>query len=426
MKILVIGGGGREHAIVWKLKQSRRVSEIYCIPGNAGMAGIARCPDVDDSIESLVGWARNNAIDMTIVGPEAYLALGIADRFNQEGLAVFGPSKAAAEIESSKAFAKEFMRRHNIPTAGYKVFSQPEMAREYVREHGVPIVVKADGLAAGKGVTVARTVEAAIAAIDNIMIERSFGEAGETIVIEEYLQGEEASVLAFTDGDTVIPMVSAQDHKPAFDGDEGPNTGGMGAYSPAPVVTPAVAGKVLQEILIPAVNGLKQEGRPYKGVLYAGLMIDSGQPYVVEFNCRFGDPETQAILPRLKTDLVKIAEAVVEGTLDRFAGQVEWSDDACVCVILASGGYPGDYETGYRIEGLTEAGRLDEVLVFHAGTARENGEFVTDGGRVLGVTGTDRSLPQAIERTYAAVRRIHFQDMHFRKDIGRKALRVRR
>ncbi len=422
MKVLVIGGGGREHAIVWKLAQSKKVEKIYCCPGNAGISELAECVDISvNDHEGLVNFAKYEWIDMTIVGPEAPLSKGIVDVFEKRGLRIMGPTKAAAEIEASKVFAKEFMKKYNIPTAEYRVFTSYLHAEEYVRMKGAPIVIKADGLAAGKGVIVAKTVDEAIEALKKIMKERVFGDAGERVVVEECLTGEEASYLVFTDGDTILPMASSQDHKRVFDNDEGPNTGGMGAYSPAPVVTPEVEEKIIEKVMKPAIRGLKREGRKYRGVLYAGLMIKEGEPYVLEFNCRFGDPETQPLLTRLNTDLLEIAMAITEGRLSTM--MLEWKPEASVCVVAASGGYPGSYEKGKPIKGLDRVKELEDVVVFHAGTAFKDGQIVTSGGRVLGVTALGKDIRQARDRAYQALGMIEFEGMHYRKDIGLKALK---
>ncbi|MEW6660996.1 MAG: phosphoribosylamine--glycine ligase [Bacillota bacterium] len=419
MKILVIGGGGREHALVWKLSQSPKVSKVFCAPGNAGIAQLAACVDLEaENIPGLLAFAQTEKIDLTVVGPEGPLVKGIVDAFQAAGLKIFGPTQKAAAIEGSKAFAKNLMVKYRIPTARYGVFSEPNEAKIFIRDHGAPCVVKADGLAGGKGVIIAMDEATALAAVDTMMEERSFGQAGERVVIEEYLEGEEVSILAFTDGQTVVPMVSAQDHKRIFDCDAGPNTGGMGAYSPAPVFTPELHQQVLTEILIPTIQGMASEGKPYKGVLYAGLMITKEGPKVLEYNARFGDPETQPILMRLETDLVDIMMAVVE---ERLAGQeIRWLPDPAVCVVLAAGGYPGSYRKGDIIAGLEEV--PPEVLVFHAGTAEKDGKIVTAGGRVLGITARGKTIPLAIQKAYDGVKKINFQGMHYRTDIGRKAM----
>ena len=419
MRVLVVGGGGREHALVWKLKQSPRVTKIYCAPGNAGIARDADCINIKaDDIEGLLDFALKNDIALTVVGPEAPLNAGIVDRFEEAGLKIFGPSRAAAEIEGSKVLSKEIMAKYGIPTASYAVFTDPLEAASYIKKIGAPCVVKADGLAAGKGVIVALDEESALEAVRSIMVDKNFGSAGERLVVEEYLAGEEVSILAFTDGVNVIPMVSSQDHKRAYDNDEGPNTGGMGAYAPAPVYTPEVHKKTMEEILIPMIRAMKKEGRTYRGVIYAGLMVDQKGPKVLEFNARFGDPEAQPVLMLLETDLVDIIEAIMENRLDQI--EIKWKNQAAVCVVLASGGYPGSYEKGKVIKGLE--GPNGDAVVFHAGTAMKDGEIVTSGGRVLGVTASGPDIPSAIKLAYAAVEKIHFDGMHYRHDVGRKAL----
>ncbi|MFN3395269.1 MAG: phosphoribosylamine--glycine ligase [Thermodesulfovibrionales bacterium] len=423
MKVLVIGGGGREHAIVWKLSQSRHVDKIYCMPGNAGIAEIAECIDVNNDFDALLDFVKYEWIDLTIVGPEAPLSKGIVDIFEKEGRKIIGPNREASRLEASKVFAKDFMRRYGIPTAQYKVFTSYVHAEDYVRFKGAPIVVKADGLAAGKGVFVAKTIDEAIDALRLIMKEKAFGEAGERVVIEDCLDGEEASFMAFCDGRTVIPMVSSQDHKRVFDNDEGPNTGGMGAYSPAPVITKEIEDIVMKKIMNPVMKGMMAEGMRYKGILYAGLMIKDGLPYVLEFNCRFGDPETQPVLTRLQTDLVDISFAILEERLSEI--EIKWRPDASVCVVLASRGYPGKYDKGKIIKGLDKFKDTKDLFIFHAGTAYNNGDVITAGGRVLGVTALGKDIAEARERAYKAIRDIHFEGMHFRKDIALKALKRR-
>jgi phosphoribosylamine--glycine ligase len=421
MKVLVIGGGGREHTIVWKLAQSRLVDRIYCTPGNAGISEIAECVEIESKdFSALVDFVKYEWVDMTIVGPEEPLARGIVDAFEHEGRRIVGPTKAAAQLEGSKVFAKEFMRRHRIPTADYKVFSSYLHAEEYVRLKGAPIVIKADGLAAGKGVIVASTVDVAIDGLRSIMKDRIFGDAGNRIVVEQCLTGEEASYMVFTDGKSIVPMASSQDHKRVFDDDQGPNTGGMGAYSPAPVVTPEVEALVMDTVMRPMITGLREEGITYKGVLYAGLMIRDGKPMVLEFNCRLGDPEAQPILSRLRSDLMEISFAIVDQKLSDVA--VEWKHDASVCVVLASGGYPGSYEKGKVISGLGEVKKMDRVVVFHAGTAFVDDAIVTNGGRVLGVTATGEDIRAAKARAYEAAGKISFEGMHYRRDIADRAL----
>ncbi len=422
MRVLVVGSGGREHTLVWKIAQSPLAEKVFCAPGNGGIQELAECVNISASdVPALADFAEKQKIDLTVVGPEAPLAEGITDEFIRRGLRIFGPTKAAAQVEASKVFAKGTMVKYGIPTADFVVFDAAEKALRHIRKRPAPMVVKADGLAAGKGVIVCRTRDDAEEAVRRIMLEKEFGPCGNKVVIEDCLVGEEASLLAFTDGETVLPMDSAQDHKPVFDNDEGPNTGGMGAYSPAPVVTPEVYRRINNEILTPMIRGLAAEGIEYKGVLYAGLMITDDGPKVLEFNVRFGDPESQALLPRLKNDLVEVMNAVVDGRLSEI--ELKWNPKAAVCVVMASGGYPGPYEKGKTITGLDSVDD-NSVVVFHAGTKRlEDGRIVTDGGRVLGVTGLGDTIGQAIERTYAAVEKIHFDGAHYRKDIGAKALR---
>jgi phosphoribosylamine--glycine ligase len=425
MKVMIIGGGGREHALAWKISQSPLVDRIYCVPGNAGMARIGRCLDLplaEDGFERVARFAENEGIDLTVVGPEAPLVSGIVDLFSERGLTIFGPSKEAAQIEDSKSFSKEFMLKRGIPTANGLSFDDPNDAIEHIRHKGAPIVVKADGSsAAGKGAFVCRHVEQALEAVRLIMVDRIFGEAGDRVVVEEYLEGEEASFIVLTDGEAIVPLVTSQDHKPVYDGDQGPNTGGMGAYSPAPVITPQMQKTIMDEIIAPAIKGMKEEGRPYRGALYAGLMVTDDGPKVLEFNCRFGDPETQVILPRLESDLIPALLACIDGRLKDI--ELKWRDEAAVCVVLASGGYPGKYEKGKPISGIDRAESIGNVVVFHAGTAIKDGDLVTNGGRVVGVTALDGDIPSAIERAYKAVSMIHFDRMHYRKDIGQKALK---
>jgi len=421
MKILVVGGGGREHALVWKIAQSPRVTKIYCAPGNAGISEQATLVPIKASdLNGLLEFALKEEIDLTIVGPEEPLTKGIVDLFESKGLSIFGSNQRAAKIEGSKAFAKEMMKKYCIPTASYEIFDDHKEAIAYIRRHGTPIVVKADGLAAGKGVIVCKTVEEAIQSVERIMVDKIFGEAGNRVVVEECLVGEEASYIAFTDGKVILPMASSQDHKPIFDRDEGPNTGGMGAYSPAPVVTDQVHEKILERILRPIIQGMGEEGRPYKGVLYAGLMIHDGHPEALEFNARFGDPETQPVLMRMKGDILPILEACIKGNLSQY--QIEWDSRASVCVVMTSKGYPGDYEKGKTIHGLKEVSQMKDVFVFHAGTALKDGQVITNGGRVLGVTGLGEDISRAIKKTYQAVKKISWDGVHYRKDIGRKAL----
>ncbi|MCX7962940.1 MAG: phosphoribosylamine--glycine ligase [Candidatus Sumerlaea chitinivorans] len=421
-KVLVIGGGGREHAIVWKLRQSKRVAQIYCTPGNAGIARDAITFDASfgDNFAKLVQRALLLGIDYTIVGPEAPLAEGIVDAFEAAGLKIFGPNRQAARLEASKSFAKEVMEAARIPTAEAATFEDTREAIRFAKSLGAPLIVKADGLAAGKGVVVARTMEEAISAIRKNLEEHQFGEASKRIVIEEYLEGEEASILAFTDGNVILPMASAQDHKRLNDGDLGPNTGGMGAYSPAPIVTPELMDEVRETVFLPLMEELQRRGITYKGVIYAGLMITEEGPRVLEFNCRFGDPETQVILPRLKNDLLDLVEAVCEGTLCEHT--LEWTDEVALCVVMAARGYPEAPEKGAVITGLDEVMLDGQALVFHAGTAQRGRDIVVSGGRVLGVTVLASSLPRAMDAVYRQVERIHFDGAHFRRDIGRKAL----
>lgn len=422
MKVLVIGGGGREHAIVWKIAQSPKVKKIYCAPGNAGIAELADCiPIGAEDIDKLFAFAKEEKIDLTVVGPEAPLVAGITDIFEKKGLKVFGATKKAVEIESSKSFAKYLMEKYNIPTAAGRTFTSYKKAEEYIRKMGAPLVVKADGLAAGKGVIVCATEKKAIDALNLIMTKRAFGAAGNKVLIEECLIGEEASFLAFTDGKTVLPLPSSQDHKPIYDNDKGPNTGGMGAYSPAPIVDPYLHKKIMEEIMIPTVNAMAAEGRPYKGVLYAGLMIDKDQVKVLEFNGRFGDPEAQPLLIRMKNDLVPIMEAVIEGRLDECSLTID--DRASVCVVMASGGYPGSYKKGLPVSGLRNVRRMKNVVVFHAGTAVKDNAIVTSGGRVLGVTALGDSVAKAISRAYLAVSKIKWKDVYYRTDISIKAVK---
>ena len=421
MKILIIGSGGREHALVWKIAQSPLVTKVYCAPGNPGTALLAENVDLKvDDLDGLLSFAQREAIDLTVVGPELPLSLGIVDHFEAAGLLIFGARQNAAIIEASKAFSKDLMRKYDVPTAFYEVFTEVEPALAFIARHGAPIVVKADGLAAGKGVIVARTVEEASAAVIDMLSGNAFGSAGSRVVIEEFLEGEEASFLAFTDGKNIIPLASAQDHKPVFDDDQGPNTGGMGAYSPAPVVTPDVHQQAMGLVMRRTVDGMAAEGRPYRGVLYAGLMIKDGRVKTLEFNARFGDPECQPLLMRLKSDLVPVLIACARGDLSGV--ELEWHDQAAVCVVMASGGYPGDFEKGLPISGLDAAAKIDDLVVFHAGTAEQGGRIVNSGGRVLGVTGRGPTVAAAIAKAYEGVKAIAWNGVHYRTDIGRKAL----
>jgi phosphoribosylamine--glycine ligase len=419
--VLIVGGGGREHALAWKIAQRPGIAKIFCAPGNAGMAEIAECVAIAPAdIAALKSFALKNRVDLTVIGPELPLTLGIVDVFEQAGLRIFGPSQKAALLEGSKYFAKEIMQKHGIPTADFKSFSDAEAAKTYVQRKNAPVVIKADGLAAGKGVFPALTVSESLAAIDRIMNQREFGEAGARIVVEEFLMGEEASFICFTDGKTIIPMPSSQDHKRVFDGDKGPNTGGMGAYSPAPVITAAIEEKIMCEIMRPIIQALHASGIRYKGVIYAGLMIEDGTPRVLEFNVRFGDPETQPLLVRLKTNLVDIMQAVIDERLSEIA--VTWDPRPAVCVVMASGGYPDTYEKGHPIVGLQEAARIPDTVVFHAGTALRNGQVVNDGGRVLGVTAWGNSIIDAVKSAYQAADKIHWQGVQFRRDIAGRAI----
>lgn len=422
MNILIIGSGGREHALAWKIKQSPLCDTLYCAPGNPGIASLAEClPIAVNEYDKLLEFALQNDIGLTVVGPEDPLADGIVDTFTQAGLKTFGPSGEAAQLEASKSFAKQMMERHNIPTAAYAEFDNAEAAEAYVHEQGAPIVIKADGLAAGKGVTVAQTVDEAVAAIREAMVDLAFGEAaGASVVIEECMFGEEASIFAFSDGEHLIPLASSQDHKPAYDNDKGPNTGGMGAYSPAPVVTPEYFEEVREKVLEACIQGMKKDGKPYKGVLYAGLMFTETGPRVVEFNCRFGDPETQVVLPRMKSDIVPLMLACCDGTLAEQS--IEWEDRACVTVVMASGGYPKAYEKGKVITGIQDAESDETRIVFHAGTKLDNGNIVTNGGRVLTVTSYGQDIATAIDSAYKAVDCIDFEGAFYRSDIGKKAL----
>ncbi|OGC24917.1 phosphoribosylamine--glycine ligase [candidate division WOR-1 bacterium RIFOXYB2_FULL_42_35] len=420
MKVLVIGSGGREHALVWKISQSPKVDKIYCAPGNAGTAEFAENVNIKvDDIAGLLNFAQEKKIDLTVVGPEIPLVLGVVDEFDKAGLKAFGPSKAAAQLEGSKAFAKNIMVKYDIPTAQTGIFTDPAKAIAYINEMGAPIVVKADGLAAGKGVLICQTTAEAITAVKDIMEKKEFGSAGDTVVIEECLVGEEASILALTDGKSIVPLETSQDHKRIYDGDKGPNTGGMGAYSPAPVITDHLMSQIDVEVLRPLVAGMAQEGIPYKGIIYAGIMVTKQGPKVLEFNCRFGDPETQPILMRMKSDIVPIFQAVIDGKLNN--REIEWHEKAAVCVVIAAGGYPGKYEKGMPITGIDKVDQLANAYVFHAGTKFPGP--VTSGGRVLGVTALGDNIKFAIKNAYQAVEMIKFKGMQYRKDIGKKALK---
>jgi len=423
VKILVIGSGGREHALTWKIAHSPRVSKLYCAPGNAGIEQVAICVPIQaDDIAGLKAFVVQEGIDLTVVGPEAPLALGIADEFRKAKLKIFGPTKNAARLEASKIFSKDVMAQAKIPTARSQSFDKPVEALAYVEQHELPVVIKADGLAQGKGVIIAMTREQARHAIVDLMEKAVFGQAGKQVLVEQFLDGEELTIMAFTDGKAIAPMLPAQDHKRVGDGDTGLNTGGMGAYCPAPLGTPELRAQVVKEVLQPVVDTMVRIGCPFQGVLYAGLMIVKGKPYVLEFNARFGDPETQVVLPLLKTDLVDVVEAVAEHRLDQL--KVEWHDRSAVCVVMTSGGYPGPYQTGVPITGLPEPISSQAVLVYHAGTKRDQGAVVTAGGRVLGITGIGEHLTDAAKRAYEQVRSISFPGCHYRTDIAHRAIRV--
>lgn len=417
MNILVIGSGGREHALFWKLSESPQTERIYAIPGNPGMGEMTDIAVTDNA--AILQFAKEKDIGLVVVGPEVPLMNGLVDDLEAAGIPAFGPRANAAEIEGSKSFAKDLMKKYGIPTARYEVFAEAEAARAYIRSEGTPIVVKADGLAAGKGVVVAMTEQEALDAVDAIMENNLFGDAGARVVIEEFMEGEEASLLAFTDGTVIRPMISAQDHKRAFDGDKGPNTGGMGTYAPAPVMTPELTERAVEEILKPTISAMEKEGRAYRGCLYLGLMITADGPKVVEFNARFGDPETQVVLPLLDGDLVQIMHACADGTLADVP--IRWKDGAAVCVVLSAGGYPASYEKGNEIYGIGNAEKLG-ALVFHAGTAKKNGKIVTNGGRVLGVVGMGKDIASAVQSAYDAVDQISFKGEYHRKDIAHRAL----
>jgi phosphoribosylamine--glycine ligase len=435
MRILVVGSGGREHALVWKVAQSKLADKIFCAPGNAGIAQDAECLDIKaEDAARLLDFARREKIDLTVVGPEAPLAGGIVDEFIKAKLRIFGPQKRAAQLEASKVFAKELMAKYNVPTAPFKVFDDPNEAFKYIEQKGAPCVVKADGLAAGKGVVVAKTIDEAKQAASAMLQEKIFGAAGNRLIIEDCLEGQEASMLVFTDSREVIALASAQDHKRIFDNDSGPNTGGMGAYSPAVVVTPALFTEITDKIIYRTIDGLAKEGIDYKGVLYAGVMLTKHGPKTLEFNVRFGDPETQAILPRLKSDLLAVMLATSEGKLSKIlaSGGLIWDERACVCVVCAAKGYPGEYEKGCQISGLEAVGKMKDVVVFHAGTKELKNQrtkeriIITNGGRVLGVTALGQGIKEAMARAYQAVGKINFTGMHYRQDIGRKAIALSR
>ncbi len=421
MNILVIGSGGREHAIVWKLAKSSQVNKIYCAPGNAGIDLLVECIDVE--VEDFIGLLKivhDKKIDLTIVGPEIPLSLGIVNLFQEHGFPIFGPTREAAEIESSKVFAKYLMNKYSIPTANYQVFDDDKKAISHLKKQAFPLAIKADGLAAGKGVFIADNLTQAEEAIINIMKERKYGQAGNKIIIEEYLTGEELSMLVFSDGTNIVPMISSQDHKKLRDGDKGPNTGGMGAYSPVAFFEEDTRKWVLENVFQPAIRGMVQEGRIFKGVLYAGLILTSDGPKVLEFNARFGDPETQVIFPALETDLIQIIKAVLDGNLDKV--NIEWNNQSSACIVLASAGYPGEFEKGKTIYGLEKLAGRDDIMVFHAGTKKADQKIITSGGRVLGITSWANSLPEAIKKAYDGVQQIEFENKYYRKDIGKKGL----
>lgn len=419
MKVLVVGGGGREHTICWKLAQSPKVDKIYCAPGNAGIGEVAELVPIGAmELDKLVDFAKQNSIDLTVIGMDDPLVAGVVDKFETAGLRVFGPRANAAIIEGSKAFSKELMKKYNIPTAAYETFDSYDAAVEYVKNGSFPVVLKADGLALGKGVLICNNLDEAMDGLNTLMVDKKFGASGSKVVIEEFLTGPEVSVLSFCDGNTVVPMVSAQDHKRAYDNDEGLNTGGMGTFSPSRVYTADIAAECMEKIFKPTVAALNSEGRQFKGIIYFGLMLTKNGPKVIEYNARFGDPETQVILPRLKTDLCEIFEACIDGTLDKL--NVEWYDNAACCVVLASGGYPEKYTKGYEIKGLDDIKKRDDITVFHAGTALKDGKFVTNGGRVLGITGVGKDLDEAIKTAYEGVEVVTFENVHYRHDIGIK------
>lgn len=427
MKILLIGSGGREHALAWKIARSPACTKLYCAPGNGGIAALAEIVDIkSDDVDGLLGFAKDTGIDLTVVGPEAPLVKGIVDAFTAHRLRIFGPTKGLALLEGSKVYAKQLMKKFGVPTADFEVFDDSDAALRYLDGKAAPIVVKADGLCAGKGVVVCKTIDEARDAVTQMMVGKVFGPAGDRVIIEECLVGEEASILVITDGTTIVPLASSQDHKRAYDGDRGPNTGGMGAYSPAPIVTESLLGQIMKEVAEPVIRGLAAEGKPYRGVLYAGIMVTASGPKALEFNVRFGDPETQAIIPRLTSDLVDIMKRSADGDL---AGTLlTWDKRPCVSVVIASGGYPGDYEKGVEIEGLAKAAALTDVIIFHAGTkvgrrATDSKKlFLTNGGRVLNVTALGATIEEAIATCYRAVGMIHFERMHYRRDIGHRAV----
>lgn len=419
MKVLVVGSGGREHAICWKLVQSSKVDKLYCAPGNAGIGEIAELVPIGAmELDKLVDFAKENNIDLTVIGMDDPLVAGVVDKFEAAGLRVFGPRANAAIIEGSKAFSKELMKKYNIPTAKYETFDDYNKALDYVKNGNFPVVLKADGLALGKGVLICNNLDEAVEGLNTLMVDKKFGASGSKVVIEEFLSGPEVSVLSFCDGNTVVPMVSAQDHKRAYDNDEGLNTGGMGTFSPSRIYTDEIAKQCMDTIFKPTVDALNKEGRQFKGIIYFGLMLTKDGPKVIEYNARFGDPETQVILPRLKSDLCEIFEACIDGSLDKL--NVEWYDNAACCVVLASGGYPESYTKGYEITGLDDVKKRSDIVVFHAGTALKDGKYVTNGGRVLGITGIGKDLDDAIKIAYEGVDIVSFENVHYRKDIGIK------
>ena len=419
MKILVVGSGGREHAILWKLKQSPRITKLFCAPGNGGISEISECVPVNAmEIDRIISFSKKESIDMVIVAPDDPLAAGMVDALENAGIRALGPKKNAAIIEASKVFSKDLMKKYNIPSATYESFSDSKSAMEYVKTAKLPLVVKADGLALGKGVLICNTTEEALTAVTSIMEDKKFGVAGQRIVVEEFMTGPEVSVLAFTDGKTIVPMVSSQDHKRAFDNDQGLNTGGMGAFSPSRVYTQELQEECMRTIFIPTINAMNLEGRPFKGILYFGLMLTPDGPKVLEYNARFGDPETQVVLPRLKNDLLEIFDAIIDEKLETI--DISWKQNCAVCVVMASGGYPENYVKGYEITGLDAIKSFEDIMAFHAGTKKENGKFYTNGGRVLGVTAVAEDIEKAREKAYEAVSTVHFKDAHYRKDIGIK------
>lgn len=420
MKVLIIGGGGREHAIAWEIAKSPKVNKIYCAPGNAGISQLAECININATdIKKLVSFAKEKQVDLTIIGMDDPLMLGIVDEFEKEGLRIFGPTKAAAILEGSKVFSKDLMKKYNIPTAIYEVFDDAKIAKEYLKSYNnFPVVLKADGLALGKGVLICEDLKQALDGVDDIMVNKKFGEAGIKLVVEEFMIGHEVSVLSFCDGKTIVPMVSAQDHKRALDGDKGLNTGGMGTFSPSRVYTDEIEQYCIEYIFNPTVKAMELEGRTFKGIIFFGIMLTQSGPKLLEYNARFGDPEAQVVLPRLETDLIDIVEACIDGELKNI--DIKWNDNAAVCVVLASGGYPLEYKKGHPIQGLDEFKNKEDIIVFHAGTKEENGQVVTNGGRVLGVTALGGNLEEAIKKAYNGVEKIDFKDKYMRMDIGVK------